>query len=638
VPNAGQHDVLVRFATRALRGSVFFTPDEVVLALPADLPATQGNGALRTHPRARAHTMLRLRYQSASATATISATERLPGIANYFLGDDPDKWRTNLPTYAGITYQQLYPGIDLSYSGAAGQLKATYLVAPGADPAQIRWRYQGASRVQLDADGNLLVTPTALLTVTNAVSPTLIEHAPLAWQTINGQQVPVSVSFSIAANHSISFVVGAYDPTQPLTIDPALTYSIYEGASESDLGYGIMLDSASNIYLTGTTNSDNFPTASPYQAAAPGGAAFVVKLAPSPRIKNITFEGGSLTDPATGVESTSGTVNLDSSTAIKGVYAARIPNIANSYLRQSFVAVDDLYVAFYLRVDAGPTTPEARIVYLVDTAGTTIGNIRLTNALKLRLKNNSTTIGADSAPLTLGTLYRIELRQKKGSGSNGILELYLVQDDAAFGAPVATLTTGTWMTRVNRIFLGATGSDAVSVLLDDISLDSAAMPGPTVAQSTRAINYSYDGMLRLTNAAESSGTSYAYSYDLAGNRTQVTVNGVVMESHSYNAANQIDGWAYDPDGNQLGDLTSTYSYDPLGRLTSVLKGSETRAYTYNGDGVLVAQTTNGVLTRYTQDLAAPLSQVLQTTQGSATTNYLYGLNRLASVAGSTRIL
>ncbi len=73
-------------------------------------------------------------------------------------------------------------------------------------------------------------------------------------------------------------------------------------------------------------------------------------------------------------------------------------------------------------------------------------------------------------------------------------------------------------------------------------------------------------------------------------------------------------------------------------MLTVTKGGEQRAYTYNGDGTLVAQTANGVQTHFTQDLAAPLSQILQTTQGGATTSYLYGLERLASVSGSTRTL
>jgi RHS repeat-associated protein len=141
------------------------------------------------------------------------------------------------------------------------------------------------------------------------------------------------------------------------------------------------------------------------------------------------------------------------------------------------------------------------------------------------------------------------------------------------------------------------------------------------------ITYAYDGLLRLAGAAENPGATYAYGYDLAGNRTSVTHNGQTTTT-SYDAANQVSGWTYDAAGNLLGDGTTSYTYDALNR--QIGRGATT--YTYNGDGVLVY---DGVM-RYTQDLVSPLSQILQTTQGLTTTDYLYGANRLASVAGSTR--
>jgi len=136
------------------------------------------------------------------------------------------------------------------------------------------------------------------------------------------------------------------------------------------------------------------------------------------------------------------------------------------------------------------------------------------------------------------------------------------------------------------------------------------------------ISYSYDGLQRLIGAAEAPGSTYAYSYDVAGNRTD--------GGKTYNAANQITnaGYTYDNAGNLTGDGTATYTYDALSRMTA--RGATTS--TYNGDGTLVY---DGA-TRYTQDLVSPLTQVLQTTQGSATTHYLYGLDRLAAVTGSNR--
>jgi RHS repeat-associated protein len=146
--------------------------------------------------------------------------------------------------------------------------------------------------------------------------------------------------------------------------------------------------------------------------------------------------------------------------------------------------------------------------------------------------------------------------------------------------------------------------------------------------TTRTISYTYDGLLRLTGANESPGATYAYSYDDAGNRTGVWLNGTRTVTQTFNAANQVNGYTYDAAGNLTNDGSATYTYDALSRMTI----RNTTPYTYNGDGALVYDGT----TRYTQDLAAPLTQVLQTIQGSATTNYLYGMDRLAAAAGSTR--
>src|SRR5262249_51508011 len=151
----------------------------------------------------------------------------------------------------------------------------------------------------------------------------------------------------------------------------------------------------------------------------------------------------------------------------------------------------------------------------------------------------------------------------------------------------------------------------------------------------RLTRYTHDGLQRLIGPNEHPGSGYTYTYDLAGNRTSVQLNGGTLATLTYNAADQLanSGYSYDNVGNLTNDGTTTYTYDALSRLTQ--RGSTT--YAYNGDGTLVSQASGGVTTRYTQDLAAPLSQVLQTKVGSAAiTDYLYGLNRLASLNGSTK--
>lgn len=313
VPNAGQTDPAVRFTTRSLGGNIFFTPSEIVLALPTptQLPVDPTSPCNPSDQlcvdRHRNLTSLippivaRLRFAGANTTTSITATDRLPGIANYLIGNDPARWRTGLPTYAGITYQQLYPGIDLHYDGAGGLLKSTYVVAPGADPLRIRWRYEGATSVSLDNGGNLLIVLPSLNGVGSAI--TLTEHAPVAWQEIGSQRVAVAVSYTIAVDSTVGFVLGAYDPTQPLILDPALTYSTKLGGVGADAGYAIAVDRGGNAYVTGETASLNFPSAGFLQPLTSGGTdTFIAKLnATGSALVYSTYLGGSSNDIGYGI-------------------------------------------------------------------------------------------------------------------------------------------------------------------------------------------------------------------------------------------------------------------------------------------------------------------------------------------------
>ena len=193
----------------------------------------------------------------------------------------------------------------------------------------------------------------------------------------------------------------------------------------------------------------------------------------SSRIKNITFEDGSLVHPVSGVDRVTGNVVLDSSSMMNGVYSARIPNVASVYLDEDFTGVDEVFVSFYLKLNALPVS-STRLMF-ISNAGLTMGNLYLQTNGTLRLRNGSTTIGSDSAPLVINTLYRVGIHQKLGSGANAILEAYVMAGDLPFGASFARLTSGTWTTQADRIRIGATTS-AVDLLFDDIRLDSMIMP------------------------------------------------------------------------------------------------------------------------------------------------------------------
>ena len=226
---------------------------------------------------------------------------------------------------------------------------------------------------------------------------------------------------------------------------------------------------------TNTPPATATPTNTPIASATPTATSSPTATPPAggAPIKSITFESGRLVDATNGVDSTSGSVTLEIASPLKGSYSARVA-AADAYLQESFSATDDLYVSLALRVDALPSA-DTRIL-LISNNGTTVGNLLLRSNGMLRLRNGSTTIGADSAPLSVGTIYRVGIRQKLGSGGNAVLAAYLAADGATFGAPFASTGGGTWTTPADRLRFGATVSVAVNATFDDIKLDAASMP------------------------------------------------------------------------------------------------------------------------------------------------------------------
>lgn len=288
-------------------------------------------------------------------------------------------------------------------------------------------------------------------------------------------------------------------PTQPLGLSAtALSASEIQlswSASTDNVGvagYRVYRDGAAVATVTGTSYTDGGrapATTYSYSVAAfdaadnqsapsdPASAKTLDSPPPTGLLKAITFEGSSLDDPSNGVDSVSGTVARETSSPLKGAVSARVPNNAGGSMTENFAATSDLYVSFYFRLNAKPSS-DARIAFL-SNGGTTEGNLILRSTGALRLRIGSTTVGQDTPPLAIGQIYRVGLHQKKGSGANAVLEAFLAQGDAAFGAPFASSASGAWTTQADRLRFGATNSQAIDATFDDVKLDAVAMPGPS---------------------------------------------------------------------------------------------------------------------------------------------------------------
>ncbi|MDF5715609.1 MAG: SBBP repeat-containing protein, partial [Rhizonema sp. NSF051] len=273
--NVGQTDASVKFLSHGHGGHLYLTPTEAVLTLTQ--PQLQSNHLTHkdSHPAKptvnTSSSVVRMQLIGANPSPQITGVQPLPTKVNYFLGNDPKHWHTNIPTYAQVKYQQVYPGVDMVYYGNQQQLEYDFVVAPRADPNLIKLAFAGVDKVSVNPEGNLtLLVGTKLVQL----------HKPVVYQKVNGtKQVIANNNYLINSSNIVSFDLGKYDRTRPLIIDPVLSYSTYLGGSSNDYGNGIAVDRVGNAYITGSTQSTNFPTQNPLQAAYGGdGDAFITKL------------------------------------------------------------------------------------------------------------------------------------------------------------------------------------------------------------------------------------------------------------------------------------------------------------------------------------------------------------------------
>ena len=213
----------------------------------------------------------------------------MKGVSNYYLEHANI---AGIPHFSSVRAAGILPGVDIVYHGSNRELEYDFVLSPGTNPASIRLQFDKTSAPTLGADGDLAI---------RLATGTLVQRRPIAWQEINGKRHYVECRYRLSSAGIVGFVVGPYDRTSSLLIDPILSYSTYLGGSANDEANGIAVDGSGNAVVVGSTSSLDF-TASARARSADSSDAFAAKLnASGTALVYVTVFGGSQMDIASAV-------------------------------------------------------------------------------------------------------------------------------------------------------------------------------------------------------------------------------------------------------------------------------------------------------------------------------------------------
>jgi len=301
-PNQGQSNDQVKFQARGNGYALYLTDSEAVLAFPAHSKSNLGSN--------NPGSVVEMQLVGGNSTAGISGVDQLPGHSNYFIGNDPSRWRRNIPQFARVQYRGVYPGVDLAFYGKQNRLEYDFDVAPGSDPRQIELNFKGAKSMTLAENGDLVLAIDGRELRFEA--PHIYQASSAGTQTIVG-------SFVLRGNTTAGFEVGEYDHSRTLVIDPVLAFSTYLGGSGNESCStitgaafvphcpAIAVDSASRAYVAGATTSSSTFAGSTAPTVNGGADVFLARVnSTGSALDYVTYLGGSGTEYPAGVGVDSG--------------------------------------------------------------------------------------------------------------------------------------------------------------------------------------------------------------------------------------------------------------------------------------------------------------------------------------------
>lgn len=253
IPNEGQFDSDTLFVARAGNQRILFKQGQIVF-------------------RENRAPAISLRFLGANSNAEIQGLDLQRGHSNYLVGRQASQWHTQVPHFSRVIYRDLYPGIDLIFYAKSGQLEYDLVVSAGVNPNQIEMELKGGSHVRLSQPGDAEVA-------TAGGQFRLLK--PRVYQQDGDERKEISGRYILTAPNRLAIKVSHYNRNQKLVIDPAISYSSFLGGSSEEVAYGIAVDRDGNSYITGFTESIDFPAST--KNAMPAGVrhAFVAKLDPT---------------------------------------------------------------------------------------------------------------------------------------------------------------------------------------------------------------------------------------------------------------------------------------------------------------------------------------------------------------------
>jgi RHS repeat-associated protein len=550
-PNLGQTDPAVKYLVHGSGYTAFFTATQAVIALRAPAPTNHDSPSANTK---QAVVTLALSGTTTGAGPTVSATDKLPGVSNYVEGNDPGRWHLGVPGYSRLSFPAVYPGVDLRYHANQSQLEYDFTLAPHAAVGAIRMHLSGLGTPRLDGQGNVQLG--------NGPGGAVRLAPPVAYQTVQGKRKPVQAHYVQNADGSYGLSLGAYDPSQALTVDPILIYGSYLGGTGTDGALAITEDAAADLFVVGQAGSSTFPTTNSPSFNG-NGDAFISEIQyATAGLVYSTFVGGSNSDIATSVA-----IDGSGDTYVGGVTASsNFPTTTGAYQTSN-------------------STGTSGFVSILDDTGAVLHRTNLgggaaaeVNALSLNGSGEVVAAGAGNSayPTTSGAYHT----SYSGSGT----------------APTMSILNGTLSTLVSSTFLGGTGSAGAATAL---ALDGSG--NLYVTGTTNSTDFPTTTGALQTSFAGASGDHDAFAVKLNGSLSSATYStylGGASDAAAYalvvDAAGQavVAGQA----GADLPTTTGAYATEPGGSgahpfVTKLAADGQSALWcTYlPGDGVGTAQ-------------------------------------------------